>query len=324
MSNSQTTSSDDAGWDVEAIKSELVECLKGHSCGGSDVLPPTRLLDVGGPDPGRISLVVSAAENIGDGRYAALSYVWGLHQPFTTTPATLSERLTGFPPEELPRTIRDAVQVTRDLGYRYLWVDALCILQGRTPEAVADWQRESATMEAVYSNAVFTIVAAGAQHCDAGIFPFATDDGARKRHFKDEPDDSKLVAEVVSCNVDLVAADPYGAVRGGRLVVRSAFKTGSKIRLEDGCPELDDGDARLASLWLDDDTGKVLAEVQAVTRFYCLQISTRDGNTGILLVDADDAGNQGTGLFRRIGFFCCADTQSDAWDDAPRREFTIV
>lgn len=31
-------------------------------------------------------------------------------------------------PELLPRTIRDALEVTRSIGYRFLWVDSLCII----------------------------------------------------------------------------------------------------------------------------------------------------------------------------------------------------
>lgn len=49
-------------------------------------------------------------------RYVALSYVWGKVQDttFNTAPSFLYG---------LPRTILDAVQLTKDLGYRYLWVD---------------------------------------------------------------------------------------------------------------------------------------------------------------------------------------------------------
>jgi hypothetical protein len=33
--------------------------------------------------------------------------------------------LSGFKAEQLPRTIQDAVTVTRRIGLRYIWVDAL-------------------------------------------------------------------------------------------------------------------------------------------------------------------------------------------------------
>ncbi|KAE9367118.1 hypothetical protein N431DRAFT_83122 [Stipitochalara longipes BDJ] len=39
--------------------------------------------------------------------------------------------------EELPLCYRDAVLITRMLGYRFLWIDALCIIQDQ--ESKADW-----------------------------------------------------------------------------------------------------------------------------------------------------------------------------------------
>jgi Heterokaryon incompatibility protein (HET) len=59
----------------------------------------------------------------------------------------------------LPKTIYDAAKITRKLGLQYLWVDALCIIQ----DLVEDWQRESANMGNIYSNAFITIQASGAK-----------------------------------------------------------------------------------------------------------------------------------------------------------------
>jgi hypothetical protein len=104
------------------------------------------------------------------GYYVALSYCWGNHPPFVTTPETLADRTgAGFDVADLPRTLRDAVLITRELGFQYLWVDALCILQGDSPAAVEDWERESATMESIYGRAVITIVAAWSPDCNGGI-----------------------------------------------------------------------------------------------------------------------------------------------------------
>jgi hypothetical protein len=126
--------------------------------------------NVGDQDLDYIKLRILAAENIEKGQYAALSYTWGQQNSFITTTATLGERLKGFPLNKLPRTLRDAVQMTRTLGFQYLWVDALYILQGSYPEAQDDWKYESGCMDAVYTNATFTIVAAGATHANSGLF----------------------------------------------------------------------------------------------------------------------------------------------------------
>lgn len=57
--------------------------------------------------------------------------------------------------DQLPLTIRDAVELTRYLGVQYLWVDALCIIQDDTQ----DWLHESAQMATVYAKAFLTVSA---------------------------------------------------------------------------------------------------------------------------------------------------------------------
>lgn len=55
----------------------------------------------------------------------------------------------------LPKTIQDAVTVTRQLRIKYLWIDALCIIQDDGP----DKMREISKMGEVYQNAKITIAA---------------------------------------------------------------------------------------------------------------------------------------------------------------------
>jgi hypothetical protein len=60
--------------------------------------------------------------------------------------------------------------VVRKLGIRYLWLDALCIIQGSDANAQQDWTQESAKMNMIYREAVLTITAAGASDAHQGIF----------------------------------------------------------------------------------------------------------------------------------------------------------
>jgi hypothetical protein len=53
----------------------------------------------------------------------------------------------------LPQTFRDAIDVVRALGFQYLWIDCLCIIQ----QDGEDWRREAPRMLEVYANAVVTI-----------------------------------------------------------------------------------------------------------------------------------------------------------------------
>ena len=41
----------------------------------------------------------------------------------------LEQRMSRILFEELPRTFRDAVDISRRLGAQYLWIDSLCIIQ---------------------------------------------------------------------------------------------------------------------------------------------------------------------------------------------------
>jgi hypothetical protein len=69
----------------------------------------------------------------------------------------IAERLNSTPMRTLPKTIQDAILVTRILGVRYLWVDAVCIVQP-TSDNSSGWTRESVKMGEYYRNALITIV----------------------------------------------------------------------------------------------------------------------------------------------------------------------
>ena len=100
--------------------------------------------------------------------YVTLSHCWGPQEnrPLTTTKGNLREHLAGISSDNLPKTFQDAVIVTREVGIRYLWIDALCILQ----DDVDDWHRESDSMGLIYENAKFTISASGAADGTEGCF----------------------------------------------------------------------------------------------------------------------------------------------------------
>ena len=73
--------------------------------------------------------------------------------------------MKGFSFSELPRTFRDAVQVTRELGIQYLWIDSLCIIQWNDK----DWEHEAKRMENVYALAYCTIAATSAVNSNSGF-----------------------------------------------------------------------------------------------------------------------------------------------------------
>lgn len=101
--------------------------------------------------------------------YAALSYCWGppadaAHQ-LKTERGTVDERLASIDTHSMTPVVRDAVKVCNALGIRYLWVDALCILQ----DDRSDWDRESQQMDRIFSNAVVTICPMSSSSCQQGF-----------------------------------------------------------------------------------------------------------------------------------------------------------
>ena len=76
--------------------------------------------------------------------------------------------------DSLPQTLKDAISSTRMLGCRYIWIDALCIIQD-DPE---DWQREAANTCSMYENAVLSLSILDAEGCNNGFLrsmPLAED-----------------------------------------------------------------------------------------------------------------------------------------------------
>ncbi|KAL8919614.1 MAG: hypothetical protein Q9172_004917 [Xanthocarpia lactea] len=72
----------------------------------------------------------------------------------------------GIDMASLPRTFRDAIFACRKFGVRYLWIDALCIMQ----DSEQDWKTESAKMQYVYSNAFLTLAANASSDSTGGLF----------------------------------------------------------------------------------------------------------------------------------------------------------
>jgi hypothetical protein len=102
-------------------------------------------------------------------RYAALSYCWGDKKEaacqLTTTSHSLAQHRNRIPLKNLTRVIEDTVKTARALSIRYVWIDAICIVQDSTE----DWEREAGLMGSVYSNAFLTICPLSSYSCLEGF-----------------------------------------------------------------------------------------------------------------------------------------------------------
>ena len=156
----------------------LHECRQNHCrCNAShdanqERILPTRLIDVG-LDTQQPKLI-SPRHDLLSLEYLILSYAWGPAANFAkTTSSNLQAMNQSLPWDALSKTVQDAILFARKLGIRYLWVDALCILQSRgrnDMEHIKDWSYEAERFGHYYQNALFTISATGAISSHEGLF----------------------------------------------------------------------------------------------------------------------------------------------------------
>ena len=98
------------------------------------------------------------------GIYVALSHCWGPLLESSagiytrTLKSNLNDMQRGIPTNLLPQNFQDAIFTVRKMQLRYLWIDALCIIQ----DDPTDWAREAAKMNDIYGSAYLTIAATSA------------------------------------------------------------------------------------------------------------------------------------------------------------------
>jgi Heterokaryon incompatibility protein (HET) len=151
----------------------MTRCCQTHSLceqGREDRWYPCRLVDV---LHGRLILT---SDTHPSGPYTTLSYCWGPNPSFLSLSAdNLHQFCSVLPMELMPAVFLDAFEVTRKLGIRYIWIDALCILQSGKKSA-EDWQLQSAQMSKIYANCLVNITASHATSPKEGCF-------ASRHHF---------------------------------------------------------------------------------------------------------------------------------------------
>ncbi|KAI5810663.1 heterokaryon incompatibility protein-domain-containing protein [Pyronema omphalodes] len=148
-------------------KNWLEDCIKNHQkCQGrkEKLHETTRFIDV---EENKLVNITDLEEQP---EFIALSYVWGPPPWLQTVERNLEDHLKQLPtadsrPQHMPKTIADAMEVTKKLGFRYFWVDALCIVQDKDEEK----KHQIMQMNKIYGQALFTIVNQGGTAADSGL-----------------------------------------------------------------------------------------------------------------------------------------------------------
>ena len=129
---------------------------------------PKRLLDVAVRGPNGAQGVRLCDGMFADplSEYVTLSYCWGSSKTVRLHRKTLPALRHGVAVSDLPKTIADAAYVTRELGFRYLWVDALCLMQDDNDEMLS----ECSLMDKIYSGASLNLAATASKDSGGGLF----------------------------------------------------------------------------------------------------------------------------------------------------------
>lgn len=152
---------------LNRIRPWVDECLSKHpTCRAKqDSYFPSRVLDVKSEGSDSLSLVLFDHTLTG-ADYVCLSHCWGSTRPLLTNRQNLQSHIDGLQLQALPQTFQDAVKLTRYIGFRYLWIDSLCIVQ----DDEIDWVAQSSQMNETFSNAVLTIAAMVSEDSRSGLF----------------------------------------------------------------------------------------------------------------------------------------------------------
>lgn len=153
------------------IQFQLNSCIHGHEKCRENLVQisqgplswPSRVLEIQ-PTTSQVRLVQFKPQMAQ--RYAAVSYCWGPKHPHLKAEASSLSRLReGISWSELPKTLRDAVDIVAKIGCSWIWIDSLCIVQDDNN----DWATEAVKMSTVYKHALVTIIASSATSCSDGF-----------------------------------------------------------------------------------------------------------------------------------------------------------
>lgn len=122
-------------WPKNCTERHSTEAPVGH------IILPDRIIDCGSlGDPAvHLRLHGDLSEEDQSSRYLTLSHCQGNAQMTKLTKADLSSFQAGIKALAFPKTFQDAVEATRQLGERDIWIDSLCIFQ----DSALGWRDQS-------------------------------------------------------------------------------------------------------------------------------------------------------------------------------------
>jgi hypothetical protein len=175
-------------FDVQKARSWVQSCKKNHANTCSEnvaIIPGMRIIDCE-----TLEIVEAESGMV----WVALSYVWSDAKSDVKSDSDSTDSGALAFPQHVSRTIRDAIKVTQDMGYRYLWIDRYCINQ----EDGVHKSSQIEQMDAIYRGADLTIIAAAGQDENYGLPGVGTT--KRKKQ--------QQIVELESCTILSTGPDP--------------------------------------------------------------------------------------------------------------------
>ncbi|KAH8898102.1 HET-domain-containing protein, partial [Thozetella sp. PMI_491] len=205
--------------DYALIGSWIRGCVSNHpSCTPEhdmETLSRIRLVDV------QDRMVVPYDPNISS-HYVALSYVWGRVRQASVA------LWSPLPP--LPATIEDAMTVVRTLGFRYLWVDSLCIDQ----ESEEHKASQINIMASIYRSAYVTIINLSGTSALSGLSGVSIDRSISQ--FRCTLDESTILVSTLPALAAYTRQSPWSSrawvLQEALLSRRKLFFTQSQVYFE--------------------------------------------------------------------------------------------
>jgi hypothetical protein len=147
-------------------------CSKLHEeCGKLDhkqqLFSPKRLVEIFTDDKGdSFNWRIVCGADIDGVSYLTLSHCWGSsgHKCLTKNNQSDLSKLSNY--SNLPKSFQHAFSISFSLGFRFVWIDSLCIVQD-DPD---DWETQASMMGTIYKYASCNIAATWARDGNDGCF----------------------------------------------------------------------------------------------------------------------------------------------------------
>lgn len=129
---------------------------------------PTRLAKVERTGQTLFAQLCESQSLASDTEYVTLSHCWGKSPFLTLMKENFHQMKVSIPIALIPQVFQDAILVAIELGFQYIWIDSLCIIQNS--DGGVDWLQESPTMDRIYSGSVCNLSATGFYDGRKGLF----------------------------------------------------------------------------------------------------------------------------------------------------------